>query len=69
MTKTRNEWMRTLPRSYCEALAELHNPDDRLTANEVLESVVGYFGGVATGCEIRSLIKNIYEVDLEEVAQ
>lgn len=64
MAKTRNEWMRTLPRSYCEALAELYNPDDRITANEVLDSVVAYFGGVATGWEIRSLIKNIYGVEV-----
>ena len=65
MTKTRNEWMRTLPRSYCEALAELYNPDDCITANEVLDSVVMYFGGVATGWEIRSLIKYIYGVEVD----
>ena len=66
--RTCKQWMHELPVSYCEALAELHEPNDLLTPNEVLDSVVSYHGGVATGFEIRCLVENIYGVNLTEVA-
>lgn len=68
MIKTCEQWKKQLPVSYCEALAELHRPNELLTANEVLDSVVAYHGGVASGFEIRCLVANIYEINLEEVA-
>lgn len=60
MGQTRNEWIRKLPRSMAEALATKYEADDVLTANEVLDCVVSYFGGVATGEEVRWMVRRIY---------
>ena len=43
-----------------EALAANYEADDVLTANDVLNCVVSYFGGVATGEEVRWIIRRIY---------
>lgn len=67
MTRTAAEWIRTTRRRVGEALVNNHQPNELLTANEVLDCVVNYFGGVASGYEIRTLVEDIYGVNLEEV--
>lgn len=67
MTKTAAEWIRTTRRRVGEALVNNHQPNELLTANEVLDCVVSYLGGVASGYEIRTLVEDIYGVNLEEV--
>lgn len=63
MGQTRNEWIRRLPRSMNEALVAKYEPDEVLTANEVLDCVVSYFGGVATGEEVRWMVRRIYGIE------
>lgn len=69
MVKTLKEWKSHLNTRSLEALvevAEQENWPDELpfSANEILDLVVTYEGGVATGTEIRALVAEIYSVSL-----
>lgn len=67
MFKTVKEWQETLPKSYCEALADLYHESDVLSANEALDALVEYLGGVTTGYGIRKMVADIYGINLQEV--
>ena len=67
MFKTVEEWKKFLPEHWGCAFADYRHPTDILSANEVMDEIVEYLGGVASGYEIRTLVEDIYGVNLEEV--
>ena len=65
--KTKAEWMARLRNRYAVALAELtpsYELDDQLSAGEVLDAIVDYEGGIASGYQIRSLVEEVYGIEL-----
>lgn len=60
------EWEEHLMNHEMEALDDRFYQDhtSKFTANEVLDALVEYEGGVATGYHIRSLISRIYGIEL-----
>lgn len=59
--KTVKEWKARLRPQYVEALEESDFEDtERLSPREVLDAIVGYEGGVASGYEIVCLINEVW---------
>lgn len=65
--KTLREWEEDLHPSEVEALHDQYytEPEDRISANEVLDAIVNWEGGIASGYHIRSIISRVYGVELE----
>ena len=65
--KTLRRWEEALMPSEVQALNDLchTNPDELLTANEVLDCIVDWEGGIASGYHIRSIISRVYGKELE----
>ena len=64
---TMHEWEEELSPSEFEALQEkMTSINDGLpiTPNEVLDAIVEYEGGIASGYQIRSIISRVYGVEL-----
>lgn len=65
MTKTWNEWQNILSSKTLEAFEDVTMyPKMHYTAEDIMDRVVRYRGGVATGTEIRRLVAEIYGVAL-----
>lgn len=65
-TMTLKEWEEHLNMSEIEALKDYYfQENEQITPNEVLEAVVQWNGGIATGYHIRSLISRIYGIELK----
>lgn len=67
MFKTVEEWKKSLPKHWGCAFADYRHPTDILSANEVMDEIVEYLGGISCGAGIRRLVEGIYSVNLEEV--
>lgn len=69
MVRTWEEWRyNVLSAKSLEAFENVHWDDkENISADEILDRVVRYQGGVASGSEIRILVEEIYEVSLREV--
>lgn len=68
MIKTWKEWRESLSAKSLEAFEDVcWSPEERLSANEILDHVVRYQGGVATGAEIRVLVAEIYGISLRDL--
>ena len=67
--KTLREWKKQLSPKYREALEEMTWPNDDAvyTATEVLDMIVEYEGGVATGFDIRRLLHEVYQGDFRSL--
>lgn len=63
--KTVAEWRDYLWGDYLEALEGLE-PDTLMSPDEVMDDVVAYVGGLASGYQVRSLYEAIYEIEQEE---
>lgn len=64
--KTLERWEEILVPSEIEALRDHYytEPEQVLTPNEVLDIIVEWNGGIATGYHIRSIISRVYGVEL-----
>lgn len=65
--KTMQRWEELLLPGEYEALKDRMydpEPEEPFTPDEVLDAIVEYNGGIATGYHIRSLIGRIYGVEL-----
>ena len=67
MTKTLKQWEEELHPAEIEALHDMchTDPEERLTANEVLDAIVEWNGGLASGYHVRSVISRVYGKELE----
>lgn len=66
-TQTLKQWEEVLHRIEIEALHDMYHtdPNEILTPNEVLDCIVEWEGGIATGYHIRSIISRVYGIELE----
>lgn len=65
--KTMQRWEELLMPIEYEAIQDIfHNPkpEAAYTPNEVLDAIVEWEGGIATGYHLRSLISRVYSVEL-----
>lgn len=65
-TCKKKEWEEILLPSEYETLNGVIyiSPESEMTSNEVLDTIVDYKGGLASGYEIRSIISRVYGVEL-----
>lgn len=59
-------WKKVLLPKEAEAVEERRNATDSdiLYAKEVFDDIVEYEGGIATGYDIRGIVRRVYGVDL-----
>lgn len=59
-------WKKVLLPKEAEAVEEMldHANSEILYAHEVFDAIVAYEGGMATGYEIRGIVRRVYGVDL-----
>ena len=64
--KTVGRWEEILMPTEIEALHDTRhtNPEEALTPNEVLDIIVEWNGGIASGYETRNIISRVYGVEL-----
>lgn len=64
--KTVGRWEEILMPIEVEALHETRhtNPEEALTPDEVLDIIVEWNGGIASGYHVRSIISRVYGVEL-----
>ena len=64
--KTVRCWEEVLMPIEIEALHDTYhiNPEEALTPNEVLDFIVEWNGGIASGYHVRSIISRVYGVEL-----
>ncbi len=64
--KTQERWEEILMPAEIEALHDHYytKPEQILTPNEVLDIIVEWNGGIATGYHVRSIISRVYGVEL-----
>lgn len=68
IARTRKDWEEYLNPSEYQALRDstIYIPEElQLSANEVLDVIIDFYGGIASGHEIRSMISRVYGVELE----
>lgn len=65
-TKTLARWEEILMPIEVEALHDTYhtNPEEALTPDEVLDIIVEWEGGIASGYHVRSIISRVYGVKL-----
>lgn len=65
-TMTRDEWEEFLLPLEVEALKDYYfQAKERISPNEILEAVIQWNGGIATGYQVRSMISRIYGIELK----
>lgn len=66
-TMTLRQWEEELMPREVMALHDTYhtNPEETLTANEVLDIIVEWQGGLASGYHVRSVISRVYGKELE----
>ena len=69
--KTNREWILSLSAYHVGSLIDTREfgsagMEERFSPNEILDLIVEYEGGIASGYEIRSLIEDIYGVQLRQ---
>ena len=66
--KALSQWEEILMPSEIEALHDNHitAPGEKLTANEVLDIIIEWEGGIATGYQLRSIVSRVYGIELGE---
>lgn len=64
--KTLARWEEILVPLEIEALHDTYhtNPEEALTPDEVLDIIVEWNGGIASGYHVRSIISRVYGVEL-----
>ena len=64
--KTLARWEEILMPIEVEALHDTYhtNPEEALTPNEVLDIIMEWNGGIASGYHVRSVISRVYGVEL-----
>lgn len=64
--KTVGRWEEILMPLEVEALHDTYhtNPEEALTPDEVLDIIVEWEGGIASGYHVRSIISRVYDVEL-----
>lgn len=64
--KTLAHWEELLMPTEVEALHDTRhiNPEEVLTPNEILDIIVEWNGGIASGYEIRNIISRVYGMEL-----
>lgn len=64
--KTLARWEEILMPIEVEALHDTYhtNPEETLTPNEVLDIIIEWNGGIASGYHVRSVISRVYGVEL-----
>lgn len=64
--KTLARWEEILMPLEIEALHDTYhtNPEEALTPDEVLDIIVEWEGGIASGYHVRSIISRVYDVEL-----
>lgn len=64
--KTVGRWEEILMPDEVEALHDTYhtNPEEALTPDEVLDIIVEWNGGIASGYHVRSIISRVYGVEL-----
>lgn len=63
-----SQWKEVLLPCDCEALDEyFHDDQMKLDSPSVLDAIVSYEGGIASGYEVRKLVNRVYGIDLWEV--
>lgn len=65
--KTKTAWIKHLSPNYAEALEEMtpsYNNNDLMSVSEVLDAIVSWEGGIASGYGIRSLVEEVYGINL-----
>ena len=64
--KTVGRWEEILTPLEIEALHDTYhtNPEEALTPDEVLDIIVEWNGGIASGYHVRSIISRVYGVEL-----
>ena len=64
--KTLARWEEILMPIEVEALHDTYhtNPEETLTPNEVLDIIMEWNGGIASGYHVRSVISRVYGVEL-----
>ena len=65
--RTLEAWANRLTESEIEAVSEItdiREPEDELTPGEVLEALIGWYGGLATAYQVKSMVARIYGVEL-----
>lgn len=68
MIMSLSQWKAILPASDCEALDEYFRDGQmELDSPSVLDAIVSYEGGIASGFEIRQLVNRVYGINLWEV--
>lgn len=65
--KTLKQWEEVLMPIEVEALHDTYhlNPEEALTPNEVLDIIVEWHGGLASGYHVRSVISRVYGMELK----
>ncbi len=65
-TKTLRQWEEVLMPIEVQALHDTchTDPEEPLTSNEVLDIIVEWHGGIATGYHVRSIISRVYGKEL-----
>lgn len=68
MIKTFAEWLDTLSPRNVEALEDTAmDLEAPYTANEILDQIVRYRGGISSGYELRCLVAEIYGCDVSNI--
>lgn len=64
--KTVGRWEEILMPTEVEALHDTRhtNPEEALTPDEVLDIIIEWNGGIASGYHVRSIISRVYGVEL-----
>lgn len=63
-----SQWKEILPPCDCEALDEyFHDDQMELDSPSVLDAIVSYEGGIASGYEVRQLVDRVYGINLWRV--
>lgn len=64
--KTVRRWEEILMPTEVEALHDTRhtNPEEALTPDEVLDIIIEWNGGIASGYHVRSIISRVYGVEL-----
>lgn len=65
--KTLGEWKEWLfPREIMALEDYGHiNPEEELSANEVIDTIVEWEGGITSGYHLRSIVSRVYGIELE----
>lgn len=65
--KTKATWLKHLDPNHKEALEDMtpsYDYSDLMSASEVMDAIINWEGGIASGYGVRSLVEEVYGINL-----